>query len=117
MIHMLFDFPNICLSRMMLKSMPMLLSHSSEHVVEFFERKIYKPPQMATEQFIPWESDMEELVFASHTSLIWEDLLLDKVEDYGIEILSRTKKKQKESKNDASNGELSIQEKIGKLRS
>ena len=47
---------------------------------------------MATEQFIPWESDMEELVFASHTSLIWEDLLLDKVEDYGIEILSRTKK-------------------------
>ena len=77
MVQMLYDFPNICLSRLMLKSMPMLISHQSECVVDFFEKKIYKPPQMAIEQFIPWEPEMEEMVFASHTSLIWEDLLLD----------------------------------------
>ena len=47
---------------------------------------------MAIEQFIPWEPDMNELVFASHTSLIWEDLLLDELEGVGIEILSRSKK-------------------------
>lgn len=93
MIKMLFDFPNVCLSKMMMMSLPRLLSHESEEVVDFFENAVFCPPQMAVEQFIPWSPDMDQLIFASHTSLISRDLLLDKLEDHGIEVLSRRKKK------------------------
>lgn len=32
---------------------------------------------MSLEQFVPWNDEMEDLVFPSHTSIIWQDLLFD----------------------------------------
>jgi hypothetical protein len=37
MIEMLVDFPEIAISRMILKSLALILSHESELVINFFE--------------------------------------------------------------------------------
>mgnify|MGYP000848373989 CR=1 FL=1 len=70
MIEMLLDFPEIAISKMVLKSLALILSHESDSVIEFFEANIFQPPQMQQEQFIPWNDDMEIFVFPSHTSVI-----------------------------------------------
>jgi hypothetical protein len=44
MIEMLMDFPDIAVSKMLLKSMALILSHESENVIEFFEQNIFQPP-------------------------------------------------------------------------
>jgi hypothetical protein len=71
MIKLLIDFPNICTSKMFLGQISRLLQHDSESVLEFFEISKFCPPQMNLEQFVPWDDAMDELVFASHTSIIW----------------------------------------------
>ena len=38
---------------------------------------------MAMDQFVPWEEGCEELVFPCHTSIISQELLLDKLESEG----------------------------------
>lgn len=61
---------------MMLKSLALILSHESENVINYFEAAIFQPPQMQMEQFIPWNDDLDEFVFPSHTSVISRDLLV-----------------------------------------
>lgn len=41
---------------------------------------------MQIEQFVPWSDDLSEegLIFASHTSIISRELLLEKLEAVGI---------------------------------
>lgn len=41
---------------------------------------------MQVEQFVPWSDDLGEegLIFASHTSIISRELLLEKLEEMGI---------------------------------
>jgi hypothetical protein len=41
MVHILKDFDNICISKMILKSLPTILAHESPKVIEFFESSIY----------------------------------------------------------------------------
>jgi hypothetical protein len=69
---------------MMLKSLAMILSHESSQVIEFFESSTFQPPQMQIQQFIPWGDDMEEFVFASHTSIISTQLLYEKLAEAGV---------------------------------
>ena len=52
---------------------------------------------MQIEQFVPWDDDMEEIVFASHTSIIWQDLLLDQIEANGVSFV-RPEKAQSHSR-------------------
>jgi hypothetical protein len=40
MIEMLVDFPEIAVSKMLLKSLALILSHESESVINFFEENI-----------------------------------------------------------------------------
>ena len=89
MIKMISEFPNIPASKMFLQLIPRLLSHDSDVVLDFFEVSKFCPPQMNLEQFVPWDDNMKELVFASHTSIIWQDLLFDQLEENGVEILER----------------------------
>lgn len=86
MIEMLSDFPDKCLTKMMLKSLAVIVSHDSDMVIEFFDHALYQPPQMQIEQFVPWSDDLSEegLIFASHTSIISRELLLEKLEAVGI---------------------------------
>jgi hypothetical protein len=86
MIGMLENFPDRCVTKMMLQSLSMLLSHSSEVIISFFDNTIYQPPQMQVEQFIPWEDDMENFIFPSHTSIISSKLLVDKMKESGIDV-------------------------------
>ena len=53
-------------------------------MIEFFETCIFQPPQMQIQQFIPWGDDMEEFVFASHTSIISTQLLYEKLAEAGV---------------------------------
>jgi hypothetical protein len=86
MVEMLIDFPEQCVSKMMLKSLAVVLSHESESVINFFEECIFKPPQMQIEQFLPWNDDMDEFVFPSHTSVMSRKLLIDELgKQKGIE--------------------------------
>jgi hypothetical protein len=41
MIEMMQDFPDRCVTKIMLQSMPMILSHSSELIINFFETNIF----------------------------------------------------------------------------
>jgi hypothetical protein len=45
-VEMLVDFPELCTSKMMLKSLALVISHESDTVINFFEENIFKPPQM-----------------------------------------------------------------------
>jgi hypothetical protein len=77
MIELLQNFPDRCVTKMMLQSLSMILSHSSEQIINFFEENLYQPPQMQLEQFIPWvDDDMEKFIFSSHTSVISSQLLV-----------------------------------------
>lgn len=79
---------------MMLKSLAVIVSHDSDMVIEFFDKSIYQPPQMQIEQFVPWSDELGEegLIFASHTSIISRELLLEKLEAIGITETRATKK-------------------------
>jgi hypothetical protein len=46
MVEMLIDFPEQCISKMMLKSFALVLSHEADTVINYFEESIFKPPQM-----------------------------------------------------------------------
>lgn len=86
MIDMLKDYPDFCLSKMMMKSMAIVLQHSSEGVIDFLDTCIYRPPQMQLEQFVPWDSAVPEILFACHTSYISVELLHQKLREGGVDI-------------------------------
>ena len=96
MIEMLSQFKDYCISKMILKSLFMTFAHPSDNVLTFFEENIFQPPQMQIEQFIPWDGEEdEEFVFASHTSLISMDLIVEKMQEQGknVEMPATVKKK------------------------
>jgi hypothetical protein len=88
MIDMLKDYPDFCISKMMMKSFGIILGHNSESVIDFLDTCIYRPPQMQLEQFVPWDSANPEILFACHTSYISVELLLQKLKEGGVDIPS-----------------------------
>lgn len=87
MIEMIIDFPEYAISKMVLKSFALILSHESETVIDFFENNIYQPPQMQEEQFVPgWTDDMDQFVFPSHTSVISKKFLIEEMASQGIDV-------------------------------
>ena len=46
MVDMLKDFPDICVSKMMLKSLALIVSSDQPNVIDFFESNIFQTPQM-----------------------------------------------------------------------
>jgi len=46
MIDMLEDFPDFCISKMMLKAMPSMIESGSIIINKFFDSATYKPPLM-----------------------------------------------------------------------
>jgi hypothetical protein len=75
MVHVLNDFDNICISKMILKSLPVILAHQSPKVIEFFETAIYENLSMQTPLLIPWPEELEEYVFPCNTSIISQNLV------------------------------------------
>jgi hypothetical protein len=57
MVDMLEDFPDFCLSKMMLKSMPSMISSGSSIINKFFDSATYKPPLMTHSLNVPWPSN------------------------------------------------------------
>lgn len=87
MLEMLADFPDYCISKMILKSLFLTFTHPSDSVLTFFDNNIFMPPQMQIEQFIPWEDgDMEEFIFPSHTSIISTELIVEKMQEQGMDV-------------------------------
>jgi hypothetical protein len=79
MCALLNDFDYICLSKMILKSLPVILGHESEPVYMFFESAFFKNNSMEKALFVPWHDDMDEFVFACNTSIISQDLVTKKL--------------------------------------
>jgi len=61
---------------MILKQLADLINSGLLSVFNFFDQKIFQPPQMDQVLQIPWHKDDEQLVIASHTSIISYDLLI-----------------------------------------
>ena len=76
MVHILNDFDNICISKMILKSLPVILSHQSPKVIEFFNTAVYQTLTMGEPLLIPWPEEMEEYCFPSNTSIISQNLVM-----------------------------------------
>ena len=83
MIEMLKDFPEVCVTKMMLDCMFMILDHQSPKVLDFLDNCLFAPPQMQLEQVIPWpeEENLKEIIFPCHTSIVSNKLLLKAIED------------------------------------
>jgi len=54
MIDMLEDFPDFCLSKMMLKSIPDMIISGSSIITKFFASATYRPPLMKLSLNCPW---------------------------------------------------------------
>jgi hypothetical protein len=55
---------------MILKSLPVILSHESEPVYSYFDSAFFKNNSMDSALFVPWDDEMDEFVFACNTSII-----------------------------------------------
>ena len=75
MVHILNDFDNICISKMILKSLPVILAHQSPKVIEFFETTIYQTMTMLKPLLIPFPEELDEFVFPCNTSIISQKLV------------------------------------------
>ena len=70
MIDMLEDYESFFLSKMMLNSFPQMIAQSTDMITKFLSSCVYKSPLMIEAKLIPWPDELDEFVFASHTSLI-----------------------------------------------
>jgi hypothetical protein len=70
MVQMLKGFDNICVTKMMLKSLTLIFRNDADSMLNFFDQLWYIPPQMQIEQFVPWDDDIDVIKFPSHTSII-----------------------------------------------
>jgi hypothetical protein len=95
MVDMLKGFDDRCLTKMMLKSLAVMLSHENIEVVNFFETAFYQPPLMKEELFVPWNDDMEQFVFPCHTSVVTPPQLLEKLKEKGVNIPPNAYRKKK----------------------
>ena len=78
MIMLLSDFPDVTLSKMFVKQLQELINSELNSVFGFLNQKIFQPPQMRnTVLLIPWDSNKDELIFASQTSIVSYQLLKD----------------------------------------
>ena len=55
-------------------------------MINFFDQCWFRPPQMKIERFVPWDDDLDMIVFPSHTSIISQELLFQKLDENGIEV-------------------------------
>jgi hypothetical protein len=58
-------------------------------VISFFDQAVFIPQQMKVLQFIPWNEDLEEIIFPSHTSYVYRDLLIERLAEEGIHDVRR----------------------------
>jgi hypothetical protein len=85
MMNFLRSVNNRPITKMFIDLLPTIISYNTPDVQGYFDDAIYQLPQMEIPYFLPWGSDMEEFVFLSHTSIIYKDLLLNKLSEHGIE--------------------------------
>ena len=82
MVAMLKDFHEICSSKMMLSNLQDMVVSGFGQVLEYFDKSQFNPPLMQSPFVVQWPEDCEQIVFASHTSLMSSKILKEKVEDY-----------------------------------
>ena len=51
-------------------------------IVKFLSTCSYKSPLMLEAKLIPWPDELEEYVFASHTSMISPQIMIDELSKY-----------------------------------
>ena len=82
MIDMLEDYQEFFISKMMLNSFPQMIANSTDMIVKFLSTCSYKSPLMLEAKLIPWPDELEEYVFASHTSMISPQIMIDELSKY-----------------------------------
>jgi hypothetical protein len=79
MIDLLEPFNKFCLSKMLLSVFPHMIDESSDMIVKFFSSAVYQPTLMQEPIVLPWPEDFDEFKFASNTSLITPEVLMEEL--------------------------------------
>jgi hypothetical protein len=82
MIDLLEDYESFFLSKMMLNSFPQMIHQSTDLIVKFFSSCTFKSPLMQEAKLIPWPENLDEYVFACHTSLISPQIMIDELSKF-----------------------------------
>jgi hypothetical protein len=109
MIDMLSWTKNGTITRMMLKCFPKLMFIQSEIFQQFLNNITFKPALMEKANIIPWPEDLQEFIFASHTSIISDEVLLEAL--YGNKIPDIVDKKPEIQDNSNDSDLLMLKEK------
>lgn len=64
---------------MLLNSFPYMILQGSEIMSKFFNSCNYQPETLRANIRIPWPYELQETIFASHTVLITEDILINEI--------------------------------------
>lgn len=80
MLDMLEDFNGMCLSKMMLQSFPYMILSGSDLITKFFNTCTYQPATMTKNIRVPWPQHLKEVIFASHSALISEPMLIEEID-------------------------------------
>jgi len=84
MLDMMTDFSATCTSQMMLKSLPFMIKSQSNVIYKYFDHAFYEPPSLHKPIRLPWPIKLHELIFASNTVLITEEILVQEISNkYG----------------------------------
>jgi len=56
-----------------------MITQSTDMIVKFLSTCSYRSPLMEEAKLIPWPDELDEYVFASHTSLISPQIMIDEL--------------------------------------
>ena len=68
-------FQKVCITKMMIKSFQKLIKQQSVVIYNFFNVTVYKPVLIDEAMTIVWPDDTNEVIFASHSTLISNNFL------------------------------------------
>jgi hypothetical protein len=79
MLNLLINFNDFSFSRMMLRVLPRIIRQDTLVVERFIENCIFQPITMRQQMIVPCST--ETFIFASHTSMITLDMLMQELND------------------------------------
>lgn len=59
-----------------------MICQSTDMIVKFLSTCTYKSPLMEEAKLIPWPDDLDEYVFACHTSIISPQIMIDELSQF-----------------------------------
>ena len=79
LLNMLIPFNEFCFSKMLIPCMPKMIKLETAVVARFFDNCVFKPSTMMEALTIPWPEGVDEMLFASNSSIVTKQLVLQEL--------------------------------------